>query len=603
MTKRIKTILITALSVCFSLLTFLGIFLPTAQHSASASTFYTNNEYFTKNWQGTSLASWDYGASVFGDECNGLRFTLHIKDNWINTRYSLNSGPSHDEPDRENESFQYGRRLTIVRKNADGSETDVAAYALGHWHDASFMYKKSYTTDGQQIELNAHKIFGYREHVTAIDTQYSKTVVNGLSAETIAQKNGGELVFCSGAGTLSGHMIRVRDYEIDIKVPSPYTEYYVKFNYSIFDGNSFIGNHQLYTIKSSSTSIYNKLETFKNAGSLESELGNDETKIAYANAILQDRTIGDITVNYLKQIGSTPFAMKTVKVIEDVEFNAENGATFSEISSCLSFEERHVLKSVIIGFTRDDVEGNIYTAKYDDSVWIQTTTSDGKALNYYLDINKSYEDFYTPLSGGTVFTDELYNHIFYQKIYTAYPELDELLLTPDEVYGYFGFVVIPRTQTLNELWYELFDNQVNFDGVINGFEYDELLNQTEYDNLLKDYQYSFLERVWNGVTGLATGVEARHFIIFADSTTTAGLVSKGNDNGQGGQIMGGIKDVTATVGEWFSTTWETVSGFFNSTGGTVTTIVVIAAIVAVVIVIVKLRGNSGGIKSNKNRRK
>lgn len=606
MTKRIKTILFAALGFCFALFMFLGISFSPSQ-KAAAYVIWGDDKYFDYDYSGSGIVSFVYGADVEGDTLNTLTYTMNIKGEYINTHHA--GFASKDTisgtvmyPDYKNLNWDYGRVLNVYRQDANGTVTPIAGYLIGDFNRLRVVYKKSLATNGaidesDTVKLDIATFFNEPEDADLIDEASATKLWNGESVDTIADRTNVKLEYCKEMDY--SYNMELRDYKIKLTVPSNYSKYYVKFCYAIAAHEEFLGYYGHYTIKSSAHSIYDRVERINAAGNLESTF--NETQLIHANAILSNKEVGDVTVKYLKQIGNTPYATKVEKTIKNVTYNGETGITNYELLSLLSKEERHALQSVICDFKRHEGT-NTYTAVYNESVWLASETVDGNKANYFLDLNKSFAEYYGGLVGDGIFTEELYNYIFYQKIYTVYPAIDELLLTPDNLHGYFGYVVIPKTNTINQVWYELFDGQPNFEGVINGFNYEEKLSFTAYQSLLSDYHYNWLEKIWNSLSwDPTTGYDASHYIIFADTTTDEGLVSEGNDNGHGSQLEGGIKEFFSSIGSWLTGTWESINGFAISTTGKISGIIFLIGIGAIIFVIIKLRSKGG--KGKKKRRK
>lgn len=320
-------------------------------------------------------------------------------------------------------------------------------------------------------------------------------------------------------------------------VESAYTEYVVTFNatISLCTGTKWVWSWNTwpvvyqpaytfsstkYQVTSDARSYYYIINAINEAGNLSTEF-TDSTMLTYANSVLVGES-KTIKVKYLVNIENTPFAKAETATVSLK--TVSDSVSVSDVASALNKATMNVLMSVCMSIDYDSAN-NIYVAHYAKSVWLNAKTVDGNNLNYYLDCNLSFQDFYKPFVTDGVFDDDLYEYIFYTEIIGKYSALANY--TPDKVYGYFGYIVIPQTYTFNQAWAELFGKQTTFSGVVKNFEYDELLTLAAYNKLLTDYQYTWLARIWNDVIGAVTGGSwnATHFIIYADTTTTEAYIA------------------------------------------------------------------------------
>ena len=277
-----------------------------------------------------------------------------------------------------------------------------------------------------------------------------------------------------------------------------------------------------------------------------------------------------VNIEYLKNIGDTPFAEK-VKAQITLKIPA-NTTTLSPdaVASALNVANVNCLLSQCKEFA---LNGSSYVATYSKSVWLSAKTVDGNSLNYFLDPNLSYEDYFGALARDGIISEDLYDYIFYTKIINEYTQLSGL--SPADVYGYFGYIVIPETFTYNQAFAEMFGAQTKFDGIVRNFEYSHSLSLSAYNKLLKDYDYSRLERVWNGVWGALTQCNATHYIIFADATTTESFINENSGST--------ITDTDSLIGNKVEKVIEDIKNYeFELNAKTGSLIVIIVLIVVAV---------------------
>ncbi len=326
-----------------------------------------------------------------------------------------------------------------------------------------------------------------------------------------------------------------------VDVNSTTTQYFVRFDYDIkyFHKTKNAGwwweedvyKHKKGTIDSSVRSVYEILknaseepapeEGFKSA--LEWEI-IDEDLIEEAYKILGYANKQIVNIQWLQQIGNTPFATPVKKKVTIIL--TDNVLKTDQVASVLNISNFDVIGTTCKEFLYDETT-DTYVAQYYKSVYLTSRTADGNTTNpseqssakYFLDINLSYHDYYYRLVEDKVFSEELYEYVYYTNIITNYPELHSY--KPKEVYGYFGYVVIPDTYTLNSLWKSLFDTETSFDGVTVNFCYKDNLSYDSYMKLLDEYGYNWAAQAWNATAGFVAGKSypANHYLFLADVTS------------------------------------------------------------------------------------
>lgn len=359
---------------------------------------------------------------------------------------------------------------------------------------------------------------------------------------------------------------------ISIVPESPYAEYYVEFFYGFHYYSRYNAFHSTYDVsgscKSSTRSLYSFFSNMEQAGALTPETFNSNEEYNKAYNIVHHAVDRTVRISYLEQIPGTPFATKktetaTVKMNElddvlkmDVAANALGKKTFD------------CLQSYADKFIKADGLYN-YQCHYFNNIWLRAMTVDGNDYNYYLNINESYADYYSHFVDAGIFDKGAYETVFSSQLYANYSE--QLAgYTPETIYGYFGFAIIPKTYGINTLWKEFFNTETSSSGVVRNFEYGVNLSLGAYQQLISDYNYSYLRRVWDSAANFFTSgsEDATCYILYAEPGTKTSFIGENgaddvtDDSGAAlkpvkdvGSFLGGVIDgITGglkTVGTWF----------------------------------------------------
>lgn len=319
------------------------------------------------------------------------------------------------------------------------------------------------------------------------------------------------------------------------------------------------------TIHSQSRSIVGVLKNMEAAGVLETQFPDAEIR-AHAEDILRDDLEQEVKLRYLEPVKNTPFARMVEKRITVPVFSGNKlykgdvTAVLSEANSCLG--------SYVSDFVYDE-ETQTYQAKYLTAVWLTAATADGKTKNYYLDINVSYEDYYKGLVEQGVLDQGGYESIF-NSMKVRFPAV--AALDADELHGYFGYVVMPETETFNAIWKDVFNRPDAFKGTVDEFSFESRFTYSAYMTLMKDYGYTWFQRVWQTAIDAAgtltgdTAWEAKHYIFYADADVQDVVISQNgttdiehiednimeNDTAQAvDKVVTGVKDTINDTKSWF----------------------------------------------------
>lgn len=254
-----------------------------------------------------------------------------------------------------------------------------------------------------------------------------------------------------------------------------------------------------------------------------------------------------------------------------------------DVAGALGINGVNALISPCRDFTYNANTG-VYEAYYYPSVYLESRTVSGNMNQYILNPNKSYAEYYSQLVEDEVITQDLYEYMYSTQILQLYPQCGSIL--PENLYGYFGYIVIPATFTYNQAFKELFNTKLTFDGVVKSLDYEHSISLSAYNKLLKDYDYSWLARLWNDVWGALTECNAQHIFIFADCTATQGFVNANGgtaiDDTDGliqNTVGTALKNVAENVGDGLD---DFGAGFSKSAGVGLGSLLVIGIIVLLV---------------------
>lgn len=309
-----------------------------------------------------------------------------------------------------------------------------------------------------------------------------------------------------------------------VGVRDPHASYFIRFDYRI-DEFSHVEKYGLFNLKkrnvyettkgmmdSDVRSVYQWAVKCNEAGMLEEEVPN-AVQLAELQTLIADTVTKDIRVQYLERIDGTPFAKKVeAKVTVPVWTTS---IPMDTIAAALNRKDFCVLGAHAKEFVLDEAQGaDVYVAQYSKSVWLKAQTADGNSANYFLDVNLSYEDYYGKMVTDYIFSSDVYEYVL-NEIKNKYRATANL--KADEIYGHWGYVVIPETASLSSLWAELFGD-TSFNGTTVNYKYVENLSLSAYNKLLDEYGYSWLKKAWNSVAEIFDdgAYVADHYLFFAD---------------------------------------------------------------------------------------
>lgn len=293
-----------------------------------------------------------------------------------------------------------------------------------------------------------------------------------------------------------------------------------------------------------------------------------------------------IRFEYLKRIADTPFAEKVQTVIK-VPVYDNHTIKLDDVKKALKVKSFGVMQSYSDKFVYN-AETDTYSTVYYKSVYLNAKTVDGNSKNFYLDCNLSFEEYFKPFVNNGTLENAIYE-FYLNNIHIKYSALDGY--TPDNIYGYFGLIPIPKGRNLNQLWQDLFGESTNYKGVLEHYMYSNVLTNSAYRKLLQDYNYTWLEVIWKSFVDqlLSGSVNADFYMVYVDSQTTEAMIAENGAhdiNDGNGLIFNQIKDGATFV-------YNKVKNFFSDKKnvalviGLFIGIVVLAGIILAIVLAVK----------------
>ncbi len=586
MTKLIKKILITVFSALLLVCAFLA--LNPVQSVARAD---GTDTYFSF----VPGAYTHYGTMY--DEEGESRWIMGfgVKKQNLSTYVDIRNEPKSFWLWNENPRYDYG--VTLYRKN--GSESvKLLTLAVGYELDG----------DSVLVTYALQKYVYYTEAIYFADQDFSETEIASDFGELTTTT--GETVF------VKSKRINTANYSGKLNLPfgpdggimiaiepnEPYSEYFVEFSYEYltYTNGGITGKKQTTTgsCRSSERSLYSTFNNMESAGMLEEEIkpafGDEAYTVAYD--IIHKKEQRTVAIQYLQQIPGTPFAEKVTQSAEVTMQQGSNELPADAAAAALGLSSFDCLQSYCDGLIPSE-NGNTFVAHYFNAVWLKARTVDGNDYNYYLNINESYADFYQHFVDAGIFDQGAYETVYSTQIYSKYAELEGF--GPEEIYGYFGFAMIPKTYGINTLWTEFFDTKTSQSGIISTFEYGADVTLSEYNSLLQDYNYSFLARIWNDTANLflSGSEDTTCYILYAEpGTESAFIAENGGDDinddtgaaGQlGGELGGLIGSVVVTVEDGFGAIGDFFAGL-SSRAKAVSAIIIFGLVILAVILIARI---------------
>ena len=341
-----------------------------------------------------------------------------------------------------------------------------------------------------------------------------------------------------------------------VRVPALDDQYFVRFEYEIKDyvkekTEGILWWKETYPVYANGDGGTNKtgysgvidsdirspkgvLENMKAKGALEEEFP-DEALREQAEMVLAEKEYRTITVSYLERIGETSFARRVEKTGQyPFPASAENSANLDVSAVCSKFEIPYNVLGTNIYSVEMDTSGtrtNYYEAKYyEKAVYVTALSASGNTVDptdeasgrFFLGLKTFSEYFKETEDKGYLVSDQ--SQTMYNRLLTDNADLQGY--TMEEVYGYWGHVLVPSSMNLRDLWSRAFDTKTTIGGVhiMDGYTRKATLTNwndyVEYVKTLNDYQYHFYEVITSALITATTPFsgEVTHYTFYADTS-------------------------------------------------------------------------------------
>lgn len=381
--------------------------------------------------------------------------------------------------------------------------------------------------------------------------------------------------------------------------------YYIDLTYCFFTGcgsgfnygkrdKEYIGN-----IKSENASIVSILTKEKEDGTLA---GKSDGYRDYADKVISGFSMKTIKVRFLENLKTTPFAVMTEETVTIPTYR--DTVVLEDVLNSLSRDTLVLKYSSVERFVKDETLSNatgsdVYVAKYRESIRLSAKTTDtDRNKYYYFNLNNSYRDYFEQFVNDGIIDGNLYSWFYNDILTRQYPsikEIEKLEGQEADLYGYFGFIMIPQTNSIEAVWGDLFNKETTYSGTIHFAASNTTLSLASYNKLLSDYNYSWFEKAWNSVTGIVTNYDAKLYMFYVDSAENGDLwigengAADKDDNK--GSLVGDISDGATQIGDIVSNLWNnTIGALSKLSGGIAGTIIIIAVVVGIIFLIKYKKG-------------
>ena len=509
------------------------------------------------------------GASVLKNDLESLVFRLNL------------TNPEYEK----DKAFWYTQSFVIYECSNDGfSATPVMDVVISH-----------VCSDGVQSESLLLKRYQYSDVKVGIASYLQGNasqnaaftfalfyLVDGYEPISSIQFSGNSLLINGG------HSL-----DVVIKTSSPYTKYFLRSTSTLMMSGR--NNVKSDTLDSHIVSVYDVLKNKYDFDSLD-DLGDKKSE---ATGILTNYAVERVKISYLKRIGETPFATPVTAII-DVPVTSQ-GIRVADVKAELGVDTLAVMQSSCTSFVHDADE-DIYKAHYLKSVWLSTKTADGESQDIYLDCNLSFRDFYYPFVRDGIFPAGIDGYeYFFNRLKQKCPEVIDY--EDYELYGYFGYVVMPKTYSFSQFLFEICDaSQANYQGTVDSIRNIGTLSKASYKKLLEDYHYGWLQTAWNTVVGSLDVYQAYHYSFYVDSGVLEAFIAHNGakdmyDNASRTGVA--VRDTATAVGDFLSDLMKKLGDWFEK--NTKTFAIIVAVLIFLMFLSVLLTFVAK--VSNKQRRK
>ena len=239
-----------------------------------------------------------------------------------------------------------------------------------------------------------------------------------------------------------------------------------------------------------------------------------------------------------------------------------NFVDFNDIAKALDLKMGMPVLNAYAKEVKHDPLTETYRVIYNESMWVRGMTADGHEMNNFLSINYTFKEFYMSFVNNGIIDQQMYNWYWNDVKYgnKALTQYDD-----SEVYGLWGYLMIPDTYTINSFWSEAFSKR-NFSGSLTWYTYQSSLSKNEYNTLMEKYNYSWISYAWASIfAGVddTIGYQANSYIFYVnnDNSTTEFIAENGADdfNDTNGALINSAEDLVEDLSEFFG-------GLFNNFG-------------------------------------
>lgn len=368
--------------------------------------------------------------------------------------------------------------------------------------------------------------------------------------------------------------------------------------------NYAFGEPESYLIKSDERSYYQVLNNLTNAGAFDPESESDSELQPTSNLrefwikLLNDEG-NAVNIEYLVNIEGTPFAHKERAQITMRTTNVEGSTLMPDDVAAALGEDNIFFNSAPVETFIYDSSKSAYVAKYYNFVNLKAVTTEGQTMNYYLNPNMSFREFYFSFVIGEdpVITSDCYSYMI-GALKGDYPQLAAYQDT--EIYGFWGYVVIPRTHLFSDLFASIQNKDTAFNGIYKHYEQDGNLSLGAYNRLLgEEYGYGWLQIVFSDlISSISAGgnFDVKHYFVYADGQYTKSSINQTGsaDVDDSTSVLNQDMQAAAKIA---MTTIDNVNKVVQNTlstvGDNVPTILIFAGVVGGIALIIYINNKSG----------
>lgn len=552
--KRITAIGLGALAFVSALFCLAPLFKKSAQLQAEPIEA-SADESFTRKSRMDDNFEFEQGAAVYKatdgyyEPLHALKFTVLLKNTELETffdeqkDYAINLFTLYREDDKGQTPIY--RAVSVTYKAPEGIIIAWGHKRLGY--DAGVNTSEGLSQGGiyfapdQLVGDEVYTQINYKETGRGMAAASIGADLLGYSNETDFFWDATVLRYSENVDTnfLYGEENGYPAVAFTLGVESPTCSYFVGFDYYYMDYKETKTTGALWwketqdvctlveegTIHSDTRSVAEVLTKMKDTGVLETQIP-DETVRVQAEDIIINNAKKEVTVRYLEAIKDTPFAQVVEQTVNVPVFTG-NKLYLGDVRAAVG-KSLNCIGSNVKEFVYNEDE-EVYQAIYLNSVWLVAATADGKTKDYYLDLNRSYKDYYQGLVDNGILAQGGYE-VMLNAIKNKFPAA--AAIRAEDLHGYFGYVAIPATETFNSLWKDVFNRPDEFKGTIDEVSFTSTLKYSSYTSLLDDYGYTWMQKAWQTIIDAVGSVggdpawEATHYIFYADAHVREAVISQ-----------------------------------------------------------------------------